>query len=374
MNIKGLDYRGNFRKDNYIPMIFNNNIVFISYTSFQQNNKILSIQIRKLVQELLNVNDNVICIGGESYIYPMLNPNIKNIVAYTNNISIYNDMIFNDKIYHKNFLKKNINYNKLDYLISGNILIINLSKLDANLCSLINKNYYKKIIIINCHYKDFWKKIKLLSNYELKIRKQFYCFKQGVFISVNLFEFKQTYISLGGNCAVSYQMTLNNKKNESFPFDWSYTKIIQLINVLNNNFKDFNSLEIVKYSPIHLAFKINTGTFIIKNPFGITFAHEVLMKNNLYDFSLKLKNRINKFKKLINPCFVRLEINKLTKKQTNLLYKILIKNLYKFFKHFKLILITEFDPEIPEIIYIPLKEFDENWKYENINWKYIFSL
>ena len=35
MNIKGMDYNGNIRKDNYIPMIFNNNIVFISYTSFQ---------------------------------------------------------------------------------------------------------------------------------------------------------------------------------------------------------------------------------------------------------------------------------------------------------------------------------------------------
>ena len=48
-----------------------------------------------------------------------------------------------------------------------------------------------------------------------------------------------TYISLGSNCSVSYQLQKYNLKLKSFPFDWSKLSITQLISVLENDFSDY---------------------------------------------------------------------------------------------------------------------------------------
>ena len=64
---KILDYRNRTRIDEkYIPQYFNNEIKFISYKSFQQNNLVLSKQIRKFVSE--NIKNNIIAIGGRLFI------------------------------------------------------------------------------------------------------------------------------------------------------------------------------------------------------------------------------------------------------------------------------------------------------------------
>ena len=66
---KILDYRWRTRIDNnYIPQYFNGKIMFISYTSFQQNNYKLSKYIRKYVSSLITTR-SINSIGGESYMY-----------------------------------------------------------------------------------------------------------------------------------------------------------------------------------------------------------------------------------------------------------------------------------------------------------------
>ncbi len=171
----------------YVPQLFNNNIVFISTDSFQQNHKILSIKIRKYINSLLC--DNITCFGGESYLYALINKNIKDIYHYTNSKSIYNDCIFNQRIYgkYKNITNNLVNYNTIIPIHKTTTCLINLSCLNSNLIKQINKIDYNHIIIINCHHDDFWKKTKSLTNYKLVLRKKFICNKLGYFITVNLF-------------------------------------------------------------------------------------------------------------------------------------------------------------------------------------------
>ena len=82
---------------NYIPQLFINNIVFISTTSFQQNNIVLGQRIRKFVINIINNINNLAsltCIGGESYLYGLVS-NVNKIIHFTNNESIHNDLVFN---------------------------------------------------------------------------------------------------------------------------------------------------------------------------------------------------------------------------------------------------------------------------------------
>ena len=78
--------------------------------------------------------------------------------------------------------------NKDNFINNCDLLLINLSKLNLNLVKQINKKDIKNIIIISCHHKDFWNKIKYLSNYKLKIRKKFIDEKIKYFISVSVFQ------------------------------------------------------------------------------------------------------------------------------------------------------------------------------------------
>ena len=177
-----------YEKD-YLPQEFNNKIVFISGNSFQQNHRILSKSIRKFVNSLIENEILLLCIGGESYIYGITNKYIKKIYHYTNSRYIYNDCEYNNKFYKKDLENNHIDYNddKLIIVSDINVCLINLSNLTKNLINKLDKNNYKKIIIISCHHEDFWKKIKNFKNYKLKKRKYFICDKIRYFITVNIF-------------------------------------------------------------------------------------------------------------------------------------------------------------------------------------------
>jgi hypothetical protein len=54
------------------------------------------------------------------------------------------------------------------------------------------------------------------------------------------------FISLGGNCAVTYQLRKLHLYNNSYPFDWCKLKIKNLIKVLKNDFKDFENIQFKK--------------------------------------------------------------------------------------------------------------------------------
>jgi hypothetical protein len=183
-----VDYR--FRARNQtemIPQIFNNNLIFISSNSFQQNHKVLKTKIRKYVMELLNnfKPQTILCIGGESYLYGLM-CQIPKITHYTNSKSIYLDSLFNSKLFSSQISNNLINYNIITFNKCFDYGVINLANLCSNLLKQINNLNIQKIIIINCHHNDFWKKIKLLSNYKIINRQYFVCDKLRYFLTVSI--------------------------------------------------------------------------------------------------------------------------------------------------------------------------------------------
>ena len=180
-------------------------------------------------------------------------------------------------------------------------------------------------------------------------------------------------ISLGGNCAVAYQLQKYNKRNKSLPFDWCSIKLNQLNKVLSNDFKNYNNFTIYKKSTKHL--KNNQESYILKNDYNINFAHEIINKYDIKTFKNIMTIRIDKFRKLINPTFIRLEINNLSSKQM-IKYKDLIKNLDKYFCNYNIILITKNDLPFTDkkIKIFKLNSFSSDWKYNNFNWQDLFII
>jgi len=168
----------------YIHQKFNGSDVFISAQSFQQNNKPLGNQIRKYVSQLISNLPELVCIGGESYLYG-LTQSIPMIHAYTNSSHIYLDILYNFS-FHKKQIRASgclCDYNKVSKLVNTHTCLINLANLNAHLLRLVNMSNYNQIIIINCHHEDFWKKVKILSKYKIISRKQFVSNELGYFIT-----------------------------------------------------------------------------------------------------------------------------------------------------------------------------------------------
>jgi hypothetical protein len=361
---------------------FNNHRVFISDKSFKQN-KIIKKELRSYVKEHIIYTHlvNLVSIGGESYLFGLTSNNIINITNYTNSESIYNDANLNNKIYRKK-LNNNLvsSYNIISDIISGELLIINLAKLNINLLNIINRRLYKKIIIINCHHTEFWKRITLLDNYKLITRKQFV--SELYFVTVNILEYKYefpTFISLGTTCAVAYQLNKLGLRYESYPFDWTKTDLKKINNVLENNFELFNNVNVQKFSFNHqYADTIDSnkeiGSYILKNDYNISFAHEVLentkLSNNIESFKNKLEHRINKFKSHKNDYIIFTIINMYKLKQNELTR--LNNNLKQYFNNFKILYISDEDPNnedlIQNVIWINVNVQYIDWKYTNFNW------
>jgi hypothetical protein len=325
--------------------IFNKTPVFISYNSFKQNNKI-SKELRFYTIEILEAmnlkkNNNLVCIGGESYLYGLTNNNYLKISHYTNSQSIYNDVILNNKIYKKIMINKLIDYNNYKYIKNGDILILNNAKLNINLLKIINNRYYKYLIIINCHHLEFWKRIKYLNNYILLERKHF--ITNNYFVSVNILKYKYQipkFISLGNTCTVANQLNKLGLRNNSYPFDWCKINLDQLNKVLENNFKNYSNIKIKKYSTNHKYFKSDNinGSYILTNEYNIEFAHELYTNNiqDLENLKKKIDLRINRFIKLKNKKIIFIIFDLINKNQ---LIK-LINNLKKYFSIFKILYIN----------------------------------
>lgn len=167
---------------------FNGSDVFISAQSFQQNNQDTGNQIRKYVANLIAQlkPQQITCIGGESYLYGLTGL-IRNVHAYTNSSSIYDDIGFNARFITSCNCKAYLcDYNQINQIETSPICLINLSSLNAHLLKVINARAFNQIIIISCHHEDFWKKIKYLSNYKVKVRKQFVACSLGYFLTVNV--------------------------------------------------------------------------------------------------------------------------------------------------------------------------------------------
>jgi hypothetical protein len=188
------------------------------------------------------------------------------------------------------------------------------------------------------------------------------------------------FISLGGNCSICYQLkkygtNLNffrnlsfsvNRKNYVFlvingfrevayPFDWCKISMNQLISVLSNDFHNYDSIKIYKYSENH-------NSYLLKNDYGITFAHDD-------DIQSKINRRINRFRCIENGIYIRIELCKINNNYINKIKKLmdLIKG--------KLILIINFDIEIniENVIIYRYDEFSNDWQMNHIDWLTIFK-
>lgn len=330
--------------------MFNKEYVFISENSFKQNAKI-AVRLRKYVDIQIKYI-NITAIGGESYLYGLTNKQVAHINHYTNSESIAIDAHTNNKFYKKSLDNCLINYNTFDKIKHADLLIVNIAKLNINLLNQINKRHYKQIIIINCHHDEFWKRLPLLSNYKLSSRKQF--ITDNYFITVNVLNNINRipiFIPLGTTCTMSYQLNRVGLRYQSLPFDWSKMTINQLNKVLTNGFESFSDIKVKKWSENHPHLKTGSGSFIISNPYNITFAHEVIDQNSVDEFKKILDKRINRLLAYKNDYIKFVVFN--TGKSINM--SLLTSNLSKYFNDFD---ILEIKPD---------KQFTD-WKYNHMNW------
>lgn len=179
-------------------------------------------------------------------------------------------------------------------------------------------------------------------------------------------------VSLGSNCSVTYHLNRLNKRTLAYPFDWSSITLNQLNKVLENNFIGYEDVKIKKLSNRHLHYDTDTASLLVTNSYNISFAHEILNESSISDFSESLKRRIERFKKLVNPTFIRIETNNLSEIQM-LGYDRLINNLDLIFEEYTLIVISKIKPKSNKIIYYELKEYSSDWKYSDVDWNKIFN-
>ena len=204
------------------------------------------------------------------------------------------------------------------------------------------------------------------------------------------------YVSLGGNCAIAHQFKSFGIRQNAYPFDFATSTISQVIDVITNDFEDFEKLQVVKYSDQH---KINNveespGSLILKNKYQMKFAHEITNesdKDQLEKSFIRKKQRFMDLAKSSNDLtFIRLETS-IYKKDYELKLLELVKLLANKFHSFKLIVIMHRNYQIPieknlekmdealmecssddiDIKYVYFDDFSPDWKYPNLDWSSI---
>lgn len=184
-----------------------------------------------------------------------------------------------------------------------------------------------------------------------------------------------TFISLGSNCSITWWLKEYGLRKCAFPFDWSNITIKQLVLVLENYFKDYESLEIKFLSDKYPSIE-GLPTFVLSNAYNIKFAHEVLNDKHLDDFKLSLVNRIDRFKKIKDfVIYLRIELSivksgyiKELEKLIRLLDIINPNYIIKLIIHKNSIKVNL---EKVEIHYF--NDFSPDWKMTCVNWKTILT-
>ena len=156
---------------NRLKIKFNNKYFYKQIDSFDQNNILISNQIRKTVLSYLRNNvENILGIGGEYYIYfPFVK--YKKYIGMSNHQSIIDDANFNFNSinYLVNYDNINLTWyqntilDKVQNLYGKYDVIINVINIHENIINFISKLDINKIIIISC--KPLYKKINLLLKY-----------------------------------------------------------------------------------------------------------------------------------------------------------------------------------------------------------------
>lgn len=225
------------------------------------------------------------------------------------------------------------------------------------------------------------------------------------------------FISLGGTCAVAYNIRKFSPHRDirRYPFDWAKMTIKQLNAVLENDFADYEKLELKKFSENHPLLTedeffddLQLGSLILSNPYGITFAHQIVDKDQISVFSSRLRDeRIKAFKELkqqtgmdlssrllVNRAaatsmaagsatlkFIRFETGKIKKGYEKEVQQ-LLKHLANVANNFELLLLIHKDSVIDldlikengeSIKVVYFDAFDEDWRYHKIDWSFFLS-
>ena len=223
------------------------------------------------------------------------------------------------------------------------------------------------------------------------------------------------YISLGGNCSITYQLNKYKIRDFLSPFDWSKITINQLIKVFEDT---LNNNHLNKYTNLTIKYKsdkfillddinnqtinnqsinnqtinnqtinnqtINNQSLVLTNEYGVIFAHEILNKYDLPSYIEEIKNRFNNLLNLkinlrinlkIHINFIRIELSPIKQSYVNKL-DILLLILNKLFSY-NLILILPYTPLIKfkqysNVIYHFYYEFSDDWTMNDLDWiKYL---
>ena len=162
-NVNYLEINNNILINNKYFDIINNIKIFRHFNTFHQCDDNIKNKVHSFILENANY-DNIICIGGEMYIFSKI-LNYKNIYCYSDYNSIVEDTIFN--------LNTNINIELVDYdklilptLNNIDCIITNTSKngLGKKLSNTINNSKIENLIIISCNQKSFYRDLIILSN------------------------------------------------------------------------------------------------------------------------------------------------------------------------------------------------------------------
>ena len=158
--------------------------IWKSIDSFNQNNIYIADSIYKYINYILKLDDSYqwFGIGGEFMLY-FLNHKIsetvinkkRNYIGITNSSSIYDDAVFNAKLHNFDININLIDYNNISQypklLETNTCIVMQVSKITNIMIDYIlaNSSVIKKIIIINCHKKDYeLKTVKLKTKYKQK--------------------------------------------------------------------------------------------------------------------------------------------------------------------------------------------------------------
>ena len=207
------------------------------------------------------------------------------------------------------------------------------------------------------------------------------------------------YVALGDSCTITYQLNKYSLRKNSYPFDWTKNNLKKIINILENNFVDYdNSIEIIGISDKHkLLVDLNENyvcddgdkvfvknSIILKNKYGVNFAHEISNFDEFEQFKKKISLRMERFKKLYlcdrQIIFVYVEKKNIKKDWiNNLLHLIEILETQYNIINYKIKLIINYDIEtllqtlkkdILEKIQIYIyNTFVEDWKMDILDWK-----
>lgn len=209
------------------------------------------------------------------------------------------------------------------------------------------------------------------------------------------------YISLGGNCAIAYQLHNYGLRKQSHIFDWARSSISQLLMALEDGCKEYvDSMEISDFSDNHPYIKLykssddvfsQSGTYKCKNKYGILISHELVKSTDFSTLKEKLSNRLLRLYtvsdniSVIQLVFIRLEtkIISIQSYSKNLIKLLDILNVICKTKPYTLKLILHScNSNISELLYTYIinkqlevyyyNNFSHDWKMNNINWDKIF--